>query len=163
MKERISEIASAMPMVIARGANIFPSMPSSESSGMKTRIMMPTPKSTGVPTSAAASRTIRALDSPDFRRAPSRAKVFSTTTTEPSTMMPMAIAKPPKDIRFAEIPCCPMTMKVINGVRISVATTITELRTSPRKTKSTTITRMMPSTSTFATLSSAASTRSVRS
>ena len=65
---------------------------------------MPTPNSTGVPTSDAASKIILFLDSPALRRSPNLAKVFSTTTTEPSTMMPIAIAKPPNDIKFAEIP-----------------------------------------------------------
>jgi hypothetical protein len=31
-------------------------------------------------------------------------KAFSTTTTEPSTIRPMAIASPPSDIRLAEMP-----------------------------------------------------------
>ena len=93
-----------MAIVIAMGANIFPSIPSRESKGINTKIMMPTPNSTGLPTSDAASKIMRFFDSPDFKRSPNLAKVFSTTTTEPSTIMPMAIARPPKDMRLAEIP-----------------------------------------------------------
>ena len=97
-------MVSAIAMVIAMGANILPSIPSSASKGINTKMMMPTPKSTGLPTSVAASKIIRFRDSPIFRRAPNLAKVFSTTTTDPSTMMPIAIARPPKDIKLAEMP-----------------------------------------------------------
>ena len=97
-------MVNAIAIVMAIGANIFPSMPSKDSRGMKTKIMMPTPKSTGVPTSVAASKIIRIFDSPVFSLSPNLAKVFSTTTTEPSTMMPIAIAKPPSDMRLAEMP-----------------------------------------------------------
>ena len=86
------------------GANIFPSMPSNDNNGMNTRIIIPTPKRTGLPTSEAASRIIRFFDSPDLSRSPNFEKVFSTTTTEPSTIIQIAIASPPKDIKFAEIP-----------------------------------------------------------
>ena len=104
VNDKIKEMVRAIAMVSAKGANIFPSMPSKPRSGMNTRIMMPTPNSTGVPTSVAASKTIRFFDSPCLSRSPNLAKVFSTTTTEPSTMMPMAIAKPPRDIKLAEMP-----------------------------------------------------------
>ena len=43
VNERTSEIVSAIAIVSASGANIFPSMPCSDSSGRKTRMMMPTP------------------------------------------------------------------------------------------------------------------------
>ena len=104
VKDKIREMVNAIAIVMAIGANILPSMPSSESSGMKTKMMMPTPNSTGVPTSDAASKIILFLDSPDLSRSPNLANVFSTTTTEPSTIMPIAIARPPNDIRLAEIP-----------------------------------------------------------
>ncbi len=35
---------------------------------------------------------------------PSCANAFSTTTTEPSTIRPIAIARPPSDIRLADSP-----------------------------------------------------------
>ena len=94
---------------------------------------------------------------------PSRPKVFSTTTTAPSTIRPIAIANPPSDIRFADISSWPMTMKVNSGVKINVQTTIRLDRTSPRKTNNTMTTRMTPSSSTIATVFRAELTRSVRS
>ena len=152
-----------MAIVIAIGANIFPSIPSRESKGINTKIMMPTPNRTGLPTSVAASKMILFLDSPDLRRSPSLAKVFSTTTTEPSTMMPIAIAKPPRDIKLAEIPYRFITKNVSSGVNKSVATTMSEERTSPKNKNSKIMTRITPSISTFATLNMAAFTRSVLS
>ena len=65
-------------------------------------MMIPTPKITGVATSSTASRITRARDSPGC--SPSRANACSITTTEPSTIRPIAIASPPSDIRFADRP-----------------------------------------------------------
>ena len=67
-------------------------------------MMMLTPKITGVATSCTASKMMRALLSPRSAAWPRRSKAFSTTTTEPSTIRPMAIARPPSDIRLAEMP-----------------------------------------------------------
>ena len=102
VKERTSEMKSAIAIVTAKGLNIFPSMPVNVMSGINTRIIMPTPNRTGLPTSVADSNITRSLLL-DLS-CPSRWNVFSTTTTEPSTMRPIAIVRPPSDIRFAEIP-----------------------------------------------------------
>jgi hypothetical protein len=56
--------------------------------------------------------------------AESCSKAFSTTTTEPSTISPMAMASPPSDIRLAESPTWFITMNVTSGVSTSVATTM---------------------------------------
>ena len=50
--------------------------------------------------------------SPVFAWRPSCRKAFSTTTTEPSTIRPMAMARPPSDIRLAEMPSLFIAMKV---------------------------------------------------
>ena len=91
-------------MVHASGANILPSIPWRVMSGRNTSTMMPTPKSTGLPTSAAARSTTTLRLSPESLDSPKWANAFSTTTTEPSTMMPMAMASPPRDMRLAEMP-----------------------------------------------------------
>ena len=65
-------------------------------------MMMLTPKITGVATSSTASRMTRMRLS--SLRCPSLVNAFSTTTTEPSTIRPMAIASPPSDIRLADRP-----------------------------------------------------------
>ena len=102
VKERMSDMRSAIAIVTASGLNILPSIPVKVMSGMNTKMIMPTPKSTGLPTSVADSKITRSLLF-DLS-CPSRWNVFSTTTTDPSTMRPMAMVKPPSDIRFAEIP-----------------------------------------------------------
>ncbi len=56
-------------------------------------MMTPMPKMTGVATSSTASKMTRTRLSP--LRWPSWANAFSTTTTEPSTIRPIAIARPP--------------------------------------------------------------------
>jgi len=63
-----SEIASAIEMVNASGANILPSMPLSVISGRNTRMMMPTPTITGVATSCTALTRISVLLRRDFSR-----------------------------------------------------------------------------------------------
>ncbi|MNS96489.1 hypothetical protein D3C72_1307890 [compost metagenome] len=75
----------------------------------------------------------------------------------------MAMASPPSDIRLADSPTLFITMKVISGVSTSVASTITDERTSPRNRNSTITTSTTPSSSTLVTVHSAASTSSLRS
>jgi hypothetical protein len=52
---------------------------------------------------------------------------------DPSTINPMAMANPPKGIKLAEIPNLFIAMKVRSGVKINVATTIKDERTSPEE------------------------------
>ena len=138
-------------------------MPSKVIRGKNTKTIILTPKITGVATSCAAAKTtfIRLVDLP-FRLV-NTLKAFSTTTTEPSTIRPIAIAKPPKDIKLAEMPSWFMTINVINGVIISVQTTIRLERISPRNSTKVMTTSTMPSKSTWVTVPSAESTNSLRS
>ncbi len=126
-------------------------------------MMMPTPKITGVATSVTACRMMRTRLSFGSRGLARWANAFSTTTTEPSTIRPMAIASPPSDIRLAEMPSRFIAMKVSSGVSTSVPTTISEERMSPRNSSSTSTTSTTPSSSTLITVLSAESTSSERS
>ena len=88
----------------AIGVNILPSTPSRENKGVNTSIIINTANNTGLATSLAASAIRKATPwSPSFTFSKCL-KMFSTMTTEPSTIIPMAIASPPKLIKFAEIP-----------------------------------------------------------
>jgi len=61
--------------------------------------------------------------------------MFSTITTVASTIMPMLMAKPPSDIRFAERPEYHIKMKatsIPNGIAAAV---ISELRKLPSSNK----------------------------
>ena len=85
--------------------------------------------------------------------------MFSTMTIEPSTSRPMAIARPPIDIRLAEIPRTFIARKVKamqNG--IDKATTREGL-TAPRKTKRTSETSTIPSIRALVTVSMHFATR----
>ena len=61
VKESINEIRSAIAIVTARGLNILPSIPVNVISGRNTKMIIPTPKRTGVPTSVADSKMVRIL------------------------------------------------------------------------------------------------------
>ncbi len=126
-------------------------------------MMMLTPNRTGVATSTVDRRIVADRPPIALSSLPRWLNAFSTTTTEPSTISPIAIARPPRDIRLAESPTRFITMNVASGVSTRVATTMSDERTSPRNRKSTITTRMMPSISTFTTVPSAASTSSERS
>ena len=91
-------------MVSARGANILPSMPCKVISGKNTKMMMAMPKMVGVATSVVASSTVRTRSPMLLPAWPSRWYTFSTTTTVASTIRPIAMARPPSDIRLAEMP-----------------------------------------------------------
>ena len=66
-------------------------------------MMMTMAKTMGRPTSTQARATtwMRPSSGAAWRRMRS---TFSTTTMVPSTIMPMAMAKPPRDMRLAERP-----------------------------------------------------------
>ena len=123
MSATTSEANIAKQMDSAIGANIFPSTPSSVNRGVNTMRMISTAKVTGLATSRAASVIKSATPCPS--RARSRClKMFSTMTTEPSTIMPMAMASPPRLIRFAEMPSCSITASAAStdtGTEISTS------------------------------------------
>ena len=125
---------------------------------------MPTPKITGVATSTVAFRMAWTWPAALVGGACDRREnAFSTTTTEPSTMSPIAIASPPRLMRLADKPTAFMIKKVMSGVRIRVATTIRLERTSPKNKNKTKITSTTPSASTLETVQIAESISSDRS
>ena len=73
--------------------------------------------------------------------------MFSTTTTAASTSMPMAMARPPRLMRFALMPDWPMRMKVASAASGSVTATTSAARKLPRNKSSSTTTRTMASSS----------------
>ena len=151
-----------MSIVCASGPNIFPSMPCSVKSGTRMMAMMSTEKATGLPTSAAASATIRSLPSRSRRSARCR-RTFSTTTIDASTTIPTEKASPPRLIRFELMPARPITMKVTRKVSGRLKTTMSAVRSSARKRKRTRTTKIPPSASAPVTVSMQASMSEVRS
>ncbi|MNS90619.1 hypothetical protein D3C72_1246760 [compost metagenome] len=102
----------------------------------------------GRPTSVVASRMAlsRALLSwicCSFS-SPSRLKMFSTTITAPSTMMPKSIA--PSDSRLAGMPTQVRPMKVESSASGITSATMAAARTLARNRYSTAITSSAPST-----------------
>ena len=57
----MSEINKAIAIVTARGANILPSIPCIVISGKNTKMIIPTPNKTGLPTSVADSKMMRSF------------------------------------------------------------------------------------------------------
>ena len=103
--------------------------------------MIATAKAIGRATSAAAAATVRTRGSPawpDLRRS-----VFSTSTTDPSTIMPKSIA--PRLIRFAEMPRWCMPTRATSSDSGITEVTTRAARQSPSMTSSTAITSTAPS------------------
>ena len=127
--------------------------------------MMMIANAIGLATSLAAAITaaVRSTFSPCSSRSAMMRKAFSTMTTAPSTIMPMPIARPASDIRFAERPNSPMPMKAISIASGKVTMTTTAERTSPRNRNRITATRIEPSIKARTAVPTALLTRSVRS
>lgn len=161
---RSSAAASANMMVSATGANNLPSSPSSETSGRNTSAMMSRPAETGTITSLVARKTwfSRGVESLSFTWA-SRSTTFSTTTTAPSTSMPMAMASPPRLIRLAVSPQARIRIKQMSAAIGSVVATIAAARQSPRNSISSTTTSKVASSSASSTVPTARPIRSERS
>ena len=77
--------------------------------------------------------------------------------------MPSEMASPPSDITLAESPNTRMAMKVVNGATTRMTITTSALRSRPRKSTTTTVTKSPPSISARITVASAAVTSSLRS
>ena len=152
-----------MLMVYAIGLNIFPSMPSRVKSGRKTIMIITMPKVIGLPTSFADSRILWRRPSLWCSFSERCLKIFSIITTEPSTIMPMAMANPPRDMRFADMPIHCMAINVVRAATGSVAATIRALLILPRKRKRMTTTRIPPSSRAFVIVPMQAFTSSVLS
>ncbi len=80
-------------------------------------------------------------------------------TMVPSTIMPIAMARPPKDIRLAEMPKSRIPMKATSTENGIAKATTTLARAPPMKTGSTSTTSPMPISSAIVTVRTAASTR----
>lgn len=89
--------------------------------------------------------------------------MFSTTTTAASTSMPMAIASPPRLIRFALSPVRRISRKVVSTDSGRVTATTTAARTLPRNSSSSTTTSTIASTNALPTVPVARSISSLRS
>ncbi len=85
--------------------------------------------------------------------------MFSTITMVPSTISPMAMASPPRLIRFAEIPnqCMPTTANSTENGMAAATTTLG--RNPPMNTNRTSTTRTIPWKSASETVSTAFWTR----
>ena len=89
--------------------------------------------------------------------------MFSTTTTAASTSMPMAIASPPKLIRFADIPNARIRINVTSAARGSTNATVSAARMLPRNNPNSTITNTVASISAVETAPTAFVTNEARS
>ena len=128
-------------------------------------MMMPIAKAIGLATSRAAASTaeVRSTLSPCSRRSAMMRNAFSTMTTAPSTIMPIPIARPANDMRFADKPALSIQMKAISIASGRVTITTSAERISPRNKNRTTATSNEPSTSARTAVSTALLTNSVRS
>ena len=159
-----SAAASANPIVSATGLNRRPSSPCSDSSGMNTVMMMTTPATSGTTTSFTASSVMRSRAfRSGFVFSAMRCSTFSTTTTAQSTRSPMAMARPPNDIIFADQPNSRMMMNVERTASGRHAATTTAALRLPRNNTSRMTTSTMASISTRCTVHTAFSINSLRS
>ena len=155
-----SDASNAKRTVVAIGLNIFPSTPLNVRIGTYTRTMIATPKKTGRATSSLALRTTFLLLSSGLRSR-SRRRMFSTMTTEPSTIRPKSSA--PKLMRFPEMPVRTMPTKAASIERGIASDTMRPPLRLPRRNRRTATTSKPPSTRFFLTVSIVLRTRSVRS
>jgi len=129
--------------VKARGENIFPSIPCSVKIGILVRAMISSPKMLGFRTSTAARRTVVSRVSPGCRL---RCRcTFSTWMIVASMTIPMEIARPPSDIRFAFNPMSRITRNVRSADSGSDRMTTIAPRTLHRNSVRTIATRTAPS------------------
>ncbi len=144
VRHNTSDTTNAMMTVYPNGANILPSMPSNVTSGKNTTIMMSIANAVGRATSFDACSTTSQRESGEPSDVERRRYTFSTTTIDPSTTIPMAIASPPSDMRLAERSRSFMIRNVNSGVRIKVTVTISALRTLPIVAKRMRATKIVP-------------------
>ena len=88
--------------------------------------------------------------------------MFSTTTTEASTNMPSAMARPPRLIRLAVRPAQRISKKVVSSDKGSETATTSAARRPPKKTYSTTHTSTLASARALTTVLIARETSSPR-
>ena len=163
-----SDDANANTIVKATGMNSLPSSPCNVSSGRKTVMMMAVPAVTGTATSFTAPRTmsirlLRVSPSSGSALAVAWASTFSTTTTAASTSMPIAMARPPSDIRLAVSPYQRISTKVPKADSGRITATTSAARSWPRKINSSNSTKAIASSSALLTVLTARSTKLPRS
>ena len=157
----MSEPIIAKIIVSERGPNIFPSTPCSEKRGRKTSTMIRMEKVMGLATSRSAC-PIRARRSGLSVRLQCR-MMFSLTTMDPSTTMPMATASPPRLIRLAVTPAASMKIKAISAVMGRLKAATSAVRSRPITRIRTRITKRPPCSRAPDTVPMTERTRSVRS
>ena len=123
--------------------------------------MMSSPKMLGFRTSSTARRITGTHGSPGD--SDSLRWTFSTWMIAASTIMPMEMASPPSEIRFAVRPVAFMTPKTVNAASGSIRITTRAPRTLRRKRYSTTKMNRVPSTRARTRVRMALSTTSLRS
>ena len=123
-------------------------------------MMMTMPAPTGVATSLVARYNWCRRGVPGCA---GRASMFSTTTTAASTSMPMAIARPPSDIRLADSPHWCMSTKVASADSGRIKATTRAARRLPKSSSNSTSTRAMASARALLTVPTARSTSAPRS
>jgi len=143
-KETTREPSMAKHMVRARGRNILPSICWSVNRGRNTMTMIRMANRTGRATSRTALYTISTRESSVSACSLRCRAMFSEMTMEASTIMPTAMASPPRLIRLAVTPCQPIRRKANRAVSGSERATITDALRFPRKRKRTSTTRAPP-------------------
>ncbi len=159
--DRSSDESSASATVKASGENIFPSSPCSVTMGTKVSAMISSPRMLGRRTSMAAARTT-ASRSPVCPFSASRRWTFSTWMIVASMIMPMEMARPPSDMRFASMPATRSTVKVSRIDSGSARITTNAPRALRSRRSNTARTRMQPAPSASSTVRVLASTTSDR-
>ena len=126
-------------------------MPCTNTSGRNTAIVVRVDAVTAMPTSDAPATAACTTPMPASRL---RA-MFSSTTIESSTTMPVASARPPSDITFKDSPKRSMKKNVVISETGNDSETISVLRAWPRKKKITRIASTPPISASLRTSESA--------
>ncbi|MNI38577.1 hypothetical protein D3C73_927270 [compost metagenome] len=166
VKEKMKAPTRASMTVAPMGMKVLPSTPSSISRGVKTSRMISWPKAAGLTIWRAAlaatpRRSLRVRARPRSARFwPSRSRVFSTTTTAPSTSRPKSSA--PRLIRFPLMPKRFMPMTANRKLIGIIRAVIVAARMFPSSRNSTTMTSRAPSVRFLATVFMVELTRALR-
>ncbi len=136
-------------MVQASGEKSLPSVPSSVNTGKKPTVITSSEKKMGRPTSCSPPSTTSARGSlrPSRSHLSSRLCTFSTTMMAASTIAPMAMAIPPRDMMFAVSPICFMGMNAATTAMGRSSVGIRVDRKCSRKTRMTAATAISSSIS----------------
>jgi len=165
VSENTSEPSNANTMVIVTGPNNLPSSPCNDSKGRNTIMIMMMPAVTGTATSFTARKIICRRGSGCFCLAVIAIAdtMFSTITIDESTSMPMAITKPPRLIRLADMSSIFIMMNVKSADKGSTTATVNAALTLPRNKPSRITTSTTASSSACATVLTAPAINTLRS